>query len=103
MKIEKHNGHGMQLAVTLKPSEALSLAAKLLETAQKALDTDINTYVSVPCHFEDDNDRYVPTDFSVLVLGDDMRDCQPTYPCGKPVEDGVCNRQAGHEYACYRR
>lgn len=111
MKVEKHNAHGMQLVVTLgAPEEALALAAKLVETATKAMKTGSSHYVSLPCAFEDDDDRWHKTDFAVVVEGSALGSaCYPAYPCGKPVERmgaipaGPCDLQAGHEDGCYRR
>jgi hypothetical protein len=110
MKVEKHNSHGLQLSVALTPAEALTLARKLLETAGRVLETGINHYVNVSCQFEDDNDRWVETDFTVTV-GDSTREgYRPTYPCGKEIVQGAmnsapkfCNLQEGHEHGCYER
>jgi hypothetical protein len=114
VKIAKHNAHGMQLLVELKPLEALALAVKLIESAQKAgrIGGTTNFYFSTPCAFEDDNDRWVETDFDVVVQGFDVDansdDVAPTYPCGKDYEaygkTQVCNMQKGHEPdPCFRR
>jgi hypothetical protein len=112
VKIEKHNAHGMQLLVELKPLEALALAVRLIESAQKAgkIGGSTNFYFSTPCAFEDDNDRWVKTDFDVVVQADNGRDLEPTYPCGKEIVQGgmnsapeFCNMQKGHEHGCYRR
>jgi hypothetical protein len=112
MKIEKHNSHGLQLSVTLTPAEALTMARKLLETAQRALEvkSPVNYYVTVPCLFEDDNERWEPTDFTVSVGSGNPIEWRPTYPCGKEIVQGgmnsapeFCNEQEGHEHGCYRR
>jgi hypothetical protein len=112
VKIEKHNAHGMQLLVELKPLEALALAVKLIESAQKAgkIGGTTNFYFSTPCAFEDDNDRWVKTDFDVVVTAEHANDLAPTYPCGKEIVQGgmnsapeFCNQQKGHEHGCYRR
>lgn len=111
MKIEKHNAHGMQLLVKIKPLEALMLAVKLIESAQKAgkIGGTTNFYFSTPCAFEDDNDRWVKTDFDVVVQNHEGNadDLEPTYPCGKEYEaygkTQICNKQKGHEPdPCYR-
>jgi hypothetical protein len=112
MKIEKHNAHGMQLVVTLSLSEAAQLLEKLARTLRLAGDTNVNHYVDIPCKFEDDNDQWVDTDFTVMVEGDPMMSeeagCQPAFPCGKPVEQqgsipaGPCDRQEGHDLFCCR-
>jgi hypothetical protein len=110
MQIEKHNSHGMQLLVNLKPLEALALAAKLIQTAQKSVEKNVNHYFSTPCAFEDDNDRLVKTDLDFVVETGNPADCQPTYPCGKEIVQGgmnsapeSCNMQENHEHGCYRR
>lgn len=111
MRIAKHNAHGMQLLVELTPGEALALAVKLIETARVAQGNLDNYYFSTPCGFEDDNDRWVATDFDI-VIGHNNLDakCLPTYPCGKDIAlSGMnsapefCNLQVGHEDICYRR
>lgn len=111
MKIAKHNAHGMQLLMELKPLEALALAVKLIESAQKAgkIGGNTNFYFSMPCAFEDDNDRWVKTDFDVVVQAEHTDELLPTYPCEEPVEQqgfipaGPCDLQKGHDDNCYRR
>jgi len=113
MKIEKHNSHGMELVVTMTLDEADDLIAKVSGVAATRAETDLNTYVSIPCQFEDDNNRWVATDFTLMVEGDPVKSenagCQAAFPCGKPVEQmgsipaGPCDLQEGHEDHCYRR
>lgn len=110
MKIEKHNAHGMQLLINLTPVEAIAFARKIVDTAQRSMETVVNHYVSIPCQFEDDNDRWVPTDLDIVVETGSLRDCRPTYPCGNEIVQGgmnsapeFCNMQEGHEHGCYRR
>ena len=86
MKIEKHNAHGMQLLVRLSVNEALELVEKLLKTGRLVAGTDIDHYVTLPCQFEDDNDKWVPTELALMVEGGSRLLCQPSYPCGKHVE-----------------
>lgn len=106
MKIEKHNAHGMQLLVRLSVNEALALVEKLLKTGRLAAGTDFNYYVTLPCEFEDDNDKWVPTDLTLMVESSKQELCLPSYPCGKHVEArgsipaGHCIRQEGHEWGC---
>jgi hypothetical protein len=113
VKIEHHNAHGMQLVMLLSPVEALALARKLIDTASRVVETDLNHFVDMPCLFENDNDRWEPTDFDVVVEGNPVLSedagCQPTYPCNKHCEQegsipaGPCDHQVGHEHRCYRR
>ena len=114
MKIEFHNAHGNQLLVELKPLEALALAVKLIESTQKAgkIGGNTNFYFSTPCAFENDNDRWVKTDFDVVVTAslDSDNALEATYPCGKEIVQGgmnsapeFCNLQKDHEDGCYRR
>ena len=67
MKIEKHDAHGMELLVRVSPLEALELAERLARTAQSVLQKQRDHYTRTPCEFEDDNDRWVETDFDILV------------------------------------
>lgn len=108
MKIEKHNAHGMQLIVCLSVKETLELVEKLLKTSRLSAGTDLNYYVTLPCEFEDDNDKWVPTDLTLVVDDNKSESCLPSYPCGKHVEAmgsipaGPCTRQEGHDWGCTR-
>ena len=112
MKIEKHNAHGMQLLVSLSPKEVWQLIKKLAQTNNMVAQADVSHYVTIACEFEDDNDRWVPTDFTIVVVGNPAKSeevgCQSAYPCGKPVEvqdsipAGPCDLQEGHDANCYR-
>jgi hypothetical protein len=95
MKIEKHNAHGMQLIVCLSVSEVLELVEKLSKTGNMVTRTDLNYYVTIPCEFEDDNDKWVPTDLTLAVEGPKAEPYLPSYPCGKHVEARGSN-PAGH-------
>lgn len=94
MKIEKHNSHGMELVVTFTPVEAREFIEKLFKAYSLTVETKFNHYVTTPCEFEDDNDKWVPTDFTFQVE-DGLKanhGCRAAYPCGK---------QEGHEFRCF--
>jgi hypothetical protein len=110
LKVEKHDSHGLQLVVGMHPEEALALARKLVESVEQYQQgkSSNNFYVSIPCLFEDDNDRWAETDFTVVVGNNRHADYTPTYPCGKPVEAmgaipaGPCDLQEEHGGNCFR-
>lgn len=111
MIIEKHNAHGLELVAALSPMEALALARKLVETAERALNDKTRLYyVSTHCLFEDDNNRWEDCDFDVVVSilphNSPTVECLPTYPCGEPVTrtmENTCNLQIGHTGPCCKR
>ena len=113
MKIEYHNAHGSQLILKLTKNEAVEMINGLAASLLKTNLTDISHYVKFKTEFENDNDRWVPTDLDVLVEGDRRKTerdgCQPTFPCGKHVEKmgsipaGPCDREEGHDWGCMRR
>ena len=114
MRVEKHNAHGMQLVVHLSPEEVFPLIEKLFKVAALVAVTNVNHYATIPCEFEDNNDRgWVPTDFTLMVEGDAAKSeelgCQAAYPCELPVEAmgsipaGPCDLQDGHKPHCIRR
>lgn len=112
MKIEYHNGHGDQLILTLTKNEAVEMINQLAATLLKTNLTDVSHYARLKIEFENDNNRWVPTNLDVLVEGDAFatrHGCQPTFPCGKHVEKtgsipaGPCDREEGHDWACGRR
>lgn len=113
MKVEYHNAHGSQLVLTLTPREAVEVFARANAALLKTLDTDVSHYATFKAEFENDNDRWVPTDLCVLVEGDPVTTenvgCKPAFSCGKPVERmgsipaGPCDLEEGHEWGCIRR
>ena len=47
MKIEKHNAHGMQLLVSLSPTEVWQLIKKLTQTNNMVAQADVSHYVKI--------------------------------------------------------
>jgi hypothetical protein len=110
MRIEYHNAHGEQLILSLTPREATWMVSKITTALDMTLDTEISHYATFKTEFENDNNRWVPTEFNVLIEGDAFatrHGCLPAFPCGKPVTDhpfcpqGPCTREAEHDGFCY--
>lgn len=70
MKVEKHNAHGLELVVTLSQEEAAVFVSKLTTTLRLVRDKDVNHAIHLPCLFEDDNNRWEETEFTVVVERD---------------------------------
>jgi hypothetical protein len=113
MRIEYHNAHGSQLVLTLSKNEAVEMINGLSTALLKTNLTDVSHYAGFKIEFENDNNRWVPTDLDVLVEGDRITTenigCKPAFPCGKPVvghpycPDGPCNLTSTHDGPCYIR
>jgi hypothetical protein len=71
MIIEKHNSHGLSLNVTLSKEEAKKLGNMLLGLADNPAGHYNwyfdSSYITLPCKFEDDNDKFEDTDFSFIL------------------------------------
>lgn len=87
MRVEKHNAHGMQLLITVTPAEALLLIEKLSKAVGLTIASERDGhYFGQPCLFEDDNEKWVETDFDVVVTRDyeawsaGLSKCIPAYP-----------------------
>lgn len=77
IRIEKHNAHGLQLVVSLKPGDVPELIKKLTQAVKLAKKTKVNHYAHFDVQFEDDNNRWESCSFvlSVDVDPNDQHDC----------------------------
>jgi len=84
MKIEYHNAHGNQLILSLTPQEATEMISKITTALDKTVLSDVSYYVTFKTEFENDDDRWVPTDLDVVVEGNPTADCRPAFPSPEP-------------------
>lgn len=71
MKIEFHHGHGNQLIMRLNTYEAAKLLSGVSKSLNKVLGTKVRHYTKFETEFEDDNDRWEPTELDIVVQEDD--------------------------------
>jgi len=113
MRIEYHNAHGNQLILTLTEREAIDVIHQVSTALTMMLKTNTSHYAEFKTEFENDNDRWVPTDLDVMVVPHiecaSPSACRPAFPCGKPVvehpycPDGPCSEPTGHDGPCFIR
>jgi len=112
MRIEYHNAHGRQLILTLTEREAIDMLHKISTSLNLMLTTNVSHYAVFKTEFENDDDRWVPTDLDVMVVpqiecAPSSPACRPAFPCGKPVTghpycpDGPCNMATNHDGPCF--
>jgi hypothetical protein len=73
MKIEFHNAHGNQLILSLSKEEAAWLISDVTKSLLLTSKSDVSHYASFKIKFENDDDRWVPTDFDIVVDGDPVK------------------------------
>ena len=67
MKIEKHNAHGLQLVVTISRDEALNINTQLRKAINFSAQTGVDHFIRFASLFEDDNDKWEPTEFAIVI------------------------------------
>ena len=70
MRIEYHNAHGEQLILRMTQHEAEKMISKINQVIDKTSNTRISHYAAFETEFENDNDRWLRTEFDIVVEGD---------------------------------
>ncbi len=77
MKMEFHNAHGYQLILRLTEKQTVRMLSKVMSALVAAQSDGVNHYAKFDIEFENDNDRWEPTEFDIVVeVGEDNETCK---------------------------